>query len=110
LCSLHASPFACETPRAQVGYRALPLAIARVPAVERRMPYRTNLELFGPVALAYVIDGPKRHTALDGHVPISVLDHLRSVGMIKRRMLRQGSLATAWWYMADEDAPSQMPP
>jgi hypothetical protein len=70
------------------------------------MPYRTNHELFGPVALAYLMDGPKPQTALDGHVPISVLDHLRSVGMIKRRMLRQGSLATAWWYMADEDAPS----
>jgi hypothetical protein len=24
--------------------------------------------------------------------------------MIKRKMLRHGSVATAWWYMADEDA------
>jgi hypothetical protein len=23
------------------------------------MPYKTNLELFGPVALAYLMDGPK---------------------------------------------------
>jgi hypothetical protein len=42
-------------------------------AVYRRMPYKTNLELFGPVALAYLMDGPKPQTALDGHVPTSFL-------------------------------------
>jgi hypothetical protein len=70
------------------------------------MPYKTNLEMFGPVALAYLMVGPKPQTALDGHVPISVLDHLKTAGMIKRRMLRHGSMATAWWYMADEQAPT----
>jgi hypothetical protein len=69
------------------------------------MPYKTNLELFGPVALAYVMDGPKPQTALDGHVPISVLEQLKATGMIKRKMLRHGSMATAWWYMADDPAP-----
>jgi hypothetical protein len=39
------------------------------------MPYRTNLDLFGPVALAYLMEGPKPQTTLDdGHVPISVLE------------------------------------
>jgi hypothetical protein len=47
------------------------------------MPYKTHLELFGPVALAYLMDGPKPQTALDAHVPISVLEHLRSAGMIQ---------------------------
>jgi hypothetical protein len=69
------------------------------------MPYKSNLELFGPVALAYLMDGPKPQTTLDGHVPVSVLKHLRSAGMIKRKMVRQGNLATAWWYMADEETP-----
>jgi hypothetical protein len=69
------------------------------------MPYRTNLELFGPVAHAYLLDGPKPQTALDGDVQLSVLDHLRSTGMIKRKMVRHGSVATAWWYMADEEPP-----
>jgi hypothetical protein len=67
------------------------------------MPYTTNLELFGPVALAYLVDGPKPQTALNGHVPSSVLEQLRSAGLIKRKMLRHGSVATAWWYMADEE-------
>jgi hypothetical protein len=67
------------------------------------MPYKTNLELFGPLAPAYLTDGPKPQTALDGHVPVSVLEHLRSAGMVKRKMLRHGSMATAWWYMADDD-------
>jgi len=69
------------------------------------MPYRTNLELFGPVAVAYLMDGPKPQPALDGHVPLSVLEHLRSVGMVKRKMVRNGSVATAWWFMADEEPP-----
>jgi hypothetical protein len=69
------------------------------------VPYKTSLELFGPVALAYLMDGPKPQTALDGHVPLSVLEHLRAAGMIKRKMLRRASLATAWWYMADDKAP-----
>jgi hypothetical protein len=51
------------------------------------------------------MDGPKPQTALDGHVPTSVLEQLKATGMIKRRMLRHGSMATAWWYMADEEAP-----
>jgi hypothetical protein len=70
------------------------------------MPYKTNLELFGPVALAFLMDGPKPQTALDGHVLISVLEQLRSAGMIKRRMIRHGWMATAWWYMADEGPPT----
>jgi hemoglobin len=70
------------------------------------MPYKTNLQLFGPVALAYLMDGPKPQPALDRHVPISVLEQLRSAGMVKRKMLRHGSVATAWWYMADEEAPA----
>jgi hypothetical protein len=69
------------------------------------MPYRTNLELFRPVALAYLMDGPKPQTALNGHVPVSVLEQLRSAGMVKRKMLRHSSLATAWWFMADDEAP-----
>jgi hypothetical protein len=74
------------------------------------MPYKTNLELFNPVALAYLMDGPKAQPALDGHVPLSVLKHLRSAGMIKRTMLRQGSMATAWWSMADTEAPAVSQP
>jgi hypothetical protein len=70
------------------------------------MPYRTNLELFGPVALAYLMDGPKPQPALDGHVPLSVLEHLTSAGMVKRKMVRKGSLATAWRYMADQEPPA----
>jgi hypothetical protein len=68
------------------------------------VPYRTTLELFGPVALAYLMDGPKPQPALDGHVPVSVLERLRSAGMVKRKMVRHGSVATVWWYMADEEA------
>jgi hypothetical protein len=68
------------------------------------MPYKTNLELFNPVALAYLMEGPKPQTALDGHVPVSVPEQLRTAGMIKRKMLRHGSMATAWWYMADDEA------
>jgi hypothetical protein len=50
------------------------------------------------------MDGPKPQPTLDGHVPVSVLEHLRSVGIIKRKMLRQGSsMATARWYMADTE-------
>jgi hypothetical protein len=75
------------------------------PAVERRMPYKTDLELFGPVALAYLMDGPKPQPVLDGHVPVSVLEHLSSAGMIERKMVRKGSLATAWWYMAGDESP-----
>jgi hypothetical protein len=67
------------------------------------MAYKTNLELFGPVALAYLMDGPKPQTVLDGHVPVSVLKQLRTAGMIKRKMLRHGSMATAWWYITDEE-------
>jgi hypothetical protein len=67
------------------------------------MPYKTNLELFGPVALAYLMDGPKPQPALDGQVPASVLEKLRSAGMVKRKMVRHGSMATAWWHMADDD-------
>jgi hypothetical protein len=70
------------------------------------MPYKTNLDLFGPVALAYLMDGPKPQAALDGHVPVSVLEQLKAAGMIKRKMVRHGSVATAWWCMSDEDAPS----
>jgi hypothetical protein len=70
------------------------------------MPYKTNLELFGPVALAYLMDGPKPQPLLDGHVPVSVLEQLKSAGMVKRKMVRHGSVATAWWYMADEEAPN----
>jgi hypothetical protein len=65
-----------------------------------------NLELFGPVALAYLIDGPKPQTALNGQVPVSVLEHLRSTSMIGRKMLWHGSVATAWWYMADDAEPT----
>jgi hypothetical protein len=72
----------------------------------KTVPHKTNLELFGPVALAYLMDGPKPQTALGGHVPVSVLEHLRSSGMVKRKMLRHGSMATAWWYMADEETPT----
>jgi hypothetical protein len=43
------------------------------PAVERRMPPKTNLELFGPVAIAYLMDGPKPQPALNEKFPISVL-------------------------------------
>jgi hypothetical protein len=64
---------------------------------------QTNLEHFGPLALAYLMDVPKLQAALDGHVPISVLEQLRTAAMVGRKMLRQGSLATAWWYMADEE-------
>jgi hypothetical protein len=67
------------------------------------MPYKTNLELFGPVALAYLMDGPKPQTALDDHVPISVLERLRSAGMINRKMVRHGSMATAWWCFCQTD-------
>jgi hypothetical protein len=70
------------------------------------MPHKTNRELFGPVALAYLMDGPKPQTALDGHVPVSALEHLRSTGLIKGKMLRNGSVATAWWYMADDEEPT----
>jgi hypothetical protein len=71
------------------------------------MPYKTNLELFGPVALAYLMDGPKPQTVLNGHIPISVLEQLKTAGMIKRKMVRQGSMATAWWwFMADAEAPT----
>jgi hypothetical protein len=73
-----------------------------IPAVERRMPYKTKV--FGPVALAYLMDGPKPQSSLDDHVPVFVYEHLRSAGMIKRKMLRQGSIATAWWYMARRSA------
>jgi hypothetical protein len=59
-----------------------------------------------PVALAYLMDGPKPQPALDGHVPVSILEQLRSAGIIKRKMLRHGSMATAWWYMADEQPPT----
>jgi hypothetical protein len=76
------------------------------PPSDERMAYKSNLELFGPIALAFLMDGPKPQTALDGHVPVSVLDHLTTAGMVKRKMLRHGSMATAWWYMADEGAPS----
>jgi hypothetical protein len=75
------------------------------PPFDDGVPHKTNLELFGPVALAYLMDGPKPQPALDGHVPLSVLEHLRSSGMVKRKMVRQGNLATAWWYMADDEAP-----
>jgi hypothetical protein len=80
------------------------------------MPYKTNLELFGPLALAYLMDGPKPQTVFNGHVPISVLEHLKTAGMVKRKMLRHGTMATAWWYMADEqpttfsDASVKSPP
>jgi hypothetical protein len=75
------------------------------------MPYKSNLELFSPVALAYLMDAPKPQTALDGHVPVSVLEQLKTAGMIKSRMLRHGSMATAWWYMADEETPAlKVPP
>jgi hypothetical protein len=74
------------------------------------MPYKTNLELFSPVALAYLMDGPKPQTMLDGRVPISILEQLRTAGMINRKMLRHGSMATAWWYMADEQAPKAPSP
>jgi hypothetical protein len=74
------------------------------------MPHKTNLELFGPVALAYLMEGPKPQPVPDGHVPISVLEHLRSVGMIRRRMLRHGSMATTWWYMSDEEPPASDAP
>jgi hypothetical protein len=74
------------------------------------MPYKTNLELFGPVALAYLMDGPKPQPALDAHVPLSVLEHLRSSGMVKRKMLRHGSMATAWWFMADAEPPAVSQP
>jgi hypothetical protein len=50
------------------------------------MPHKSNLELFGPVALAYLMDGPKPQTALDGHVPVSGLEQLRSAGIVKRKM------------------------
>jgi hypothetical protein len=70
------------------------------------MPYKTNLELFGPVALAYLMDGPKPQTALGGHVPVSVLEQLRNAGMVKRKMVRNGSVATAWWFMADDEEPT----
>ena len=55
--------------------------------------------------LAYLMDGPKSQDALNGHVPTSVLEHLGSAGMIKRKMVRHGAMATACWYMADEEAP-----
>jgi hypothetical protein len=45
---------------------------------------------FGPVALAYLLDGPMSQTALDGHVPISVLGQLSTAGMIRRKMVRHG--------------------
>jgi hypothetical protein len=35
------------------------------------MPYKTNLELFGLVALAFLMDGPKPQNAPDGRVPAS---------------------------------------
>jgi hypothetical protein len=41
------------------------------------MPYKTNLEVFGPVALAYLMDGPKPQTVLNGHMPISVVSTWR---------------------------------
>jgi hypothetical protein len=41
-----------------------------------------------------LMEGPKPQTALDGHVPVSVLEQLRTAGMNKRMMLRQGSMAT----------------
>jgi hypothetical protein len=34
-----------------------------------------------------MIDEPKPQTALNGHVPLSVLEQLRSAGMIKSKML-----------------------
>jgi hypothetical protein len=46
---------------------------------------RDQLELFGPVGLAYLMDGPKPQTTLDGHVPSSVLERLRSAGIINAR-------------------------
>jgi hypothetical protein len=55
---------------------------------------------------AYRLEGPKPQTALDGRVPVSVLEQLRSAGMIRRKMLRHGSVATAWWYMADPESPT----
>jgi hypothetical protein len=66
---------------------------------------KTNLELFGPAALAYLMDGPKPQPALDGSVPASVLEQLRRAGLINYKMVRQGSMTTAWWYMADEGEP-----
>jgi hypothetical protein len=56
----------------------------------KTVPHKTNLELFAPVALAYLMDGRNPQTALDGHVPLSVPKHVRSAGMIKRKMLLRG--------------------
>jgi hypothetical protein len=41
------------------------------------------------------MDVPKPQTALNGDVPISVLENLRTAGMIKRKMVRQGNVAMA---------------
>jgi hypothetical protein len=71
------------------------------------MPYKTNLELFGLVALAFLMDGPKPQNAPDGRVPASVLKNLGSAGMVKRKMVGHGSVATAWWYMAEEEVQAQ---
>jgi hypothetical protein len=68
------------------------------------MASRQTWKCSGLLHFAYLLDGPKPQTALDGHVPISVREQLRSAGIIKRKRLLHGSVATAWWYMADEEA------
>jgi hypothetical protein len=41
------------------------------------MPYKTNLELFESVALAYLMDGPKAQTALREACEAVVMEELR---------------------------------
>ena len=90
--------------------RSTRLAEDNIPLITARiLLLAPKIEFFGPTVLAWLLDGPKPQPCAQRELQ-SVLEHLKSAGMVKRKMLRQGSVATAWWYMADEEAPSVASP
>ena len=62
------------------------------------------LHTYGNGILHQLMDGAQPQHALGA--PAYALEALREVGLVKRRMLRSGAVATAYWFLSGDVGPA----
>ena len=66
------------------------------------------LQAYGEPILLQLVEGPQPQHAIEA--PGFALEALREVGLVKRRMIRAGHVAEAYWYLWDDEGPAPTPP
>ena len=73
--------------------------IIRLPPSKKMASLRA-LQAYGEPILLQLVEGPQPQHAIEA--PGFALEALREVGLVKRRMIRAGHVAEAYWYLWDD--------